>query len=159
MRSSKIKNTTGYNGGGMFRDIFTYIFGRYSDLGDRFLGSVAALLMLALIYMLGTVTYCLVDTVGISATRTCQTALTKKETIPAHTTTVLVQTGKVLMPFSTHHSESYLLHFKINEAETTKEVDGSFYNAVKTGAVLEVYYGVTRISNSYKAVKIRLVQH
>ena len=143
----------------MFRDIFTYIFGRYSDLGDRFLGSVAVLLMLALIYMLGTMTYCLVDTVGISATRTCQTALTKKETIPAHTTTVLVQTGKVLMPYSTRYSESYLLHFKINGIETTKEVDGSFYDSVKTGDALEVNYGSTRISNSYKAAKIRLVQN
>ena len=137
----------------MIRGILRDIFSRYSSFGDRCLAALIALLMLAGVGLLGLLAFILVDSVGITPSKTVITLVEAKQVVPAHTTTILV--GKVIVP--QYHPESYRVHFKIDEEEISPTVEKKFFDDINVGDKIEVDYGYGRLSNSHQPTQIRLV--
>ena len=137
----------------MIRDMLSDVFSRYSSFGDRCLAALMALLMLAAVGLVVLLGFVLVDSVGITPTKTTITVVEVKEVVPAHITTILV--GKVIVP--QYRPESYRLHFKIDGEEVSPEVKKQFFDDVNVGDRIEVDYGFGRLSNSHQPTRIRLV--
>ncbi|HSE35515.1 MAG TPA: hypothetical protein VLB83_05335 [Candidatus Paceibacterota bacterium] len=137
----------------MIRDILRDIFSPYSLFGDRCLAALMALLMLAAVGLVVLLGFVLVDSVGITPTKTATTVVEAKQVVPAHTTTILV--GKVIVP--QHRPESYRLHFKIDGEELSPTVEKKFFDDVRVGDRIEVDYGFGRLSNSHQPTQIRLM--
>lgn len=109
-----------------------------------------ALFAIGCVALLG---FVLVDSVGITPTKTTITEVEMKQVVPAYTTTILV--GKVMVP--QFHPESYRLHFKIDGEELSPTVEKNFFDNIRVGDKIEVDYGFGRLSNSHKPTQIRLV--
>jgi hypothetical protein len=138
----------------MIKDILNDIFSSYSSFEDRCLAALMALLMLVGVGLLGLLVFILVDSVGITPTKTTVTVVDEKQVVPVHTTYILMG-GKIFIP--QHHPESYRLHFKIDGEEVSLTVDKKFFDDIKVGDKIEVDYGFGRLSNSHQPTKIRLV--
>lgn len=137
----------------MIRDTLNDIFSPYSSFGDRCIAALMALLMLAavgLVLLLGSV---LVDSVGVTPTKTTTTVVEAKRVVPAHTSPLMG--GKVIL--LQYHRESYRLHFKIDGEEVSLAVKKEFFADINVGDRIEVDYGFGRFSNSHQPTKIRLV--
>lgn len=137
----------------MIRDILSKIFYPYSSFGDRCLATLIALLMLTAVGLSGRLAFVLVDSVGITHTKTAITTVEVKQVVHAHTTAILV--GRVLIPQC--HPKSYRLHFKIDGEEISLTVKKKFFDDINVGDRIEVNYGLGRLSNSHQPTEIRLV--
>jgi hypothetical protein len=131
----------------MIKDILNDIFPPYWSFGDKCLATLMAL------GVLGLLAFIIVDSVGITPTKTTVTVVEEKQVVPAHTTYIM--TGKIFIP--QHHPKSYRLHFKIDGEEVSLTVEKKFFDDIKVGDKIEVDYGFGRLSNSRKPTKIRLV--
>jgi len=138
----------------MIKDILSDIFSPCSSFGDRCLAALMGLLMLAVVGLLGLLAFILVDSIGITPTKTTATVVEAKQVVPAHTTTILV--GTVIVP--QYHPESYRLHFKIEGEEVSPTVKKKFFDDIKVGDRIEVDYGFGRLSNSRQPTQIKLVE-
>jgi len=132
----------------MIKDILNNI-SPYSSFEDKCL--LAALMALCLVGLLGLLAFILVDSVGITPTKTTVTVVEEKQVVPAHTTYILV--GKIFIP--QHHPKSYRLHFKIDGKKVSLTVEKKFFDDIKVGDKIEVDYGFGRLRR--QPTKIRLV--
>jgi hypothetical protein len=137
----------------MIKDILNDIFSPYSSFGDKCLAALIALLMLVGVGLLGLLAFILVDSVGITPTKTTVTVVEEKQVVPP--TTYILMAGKIFIP--QHHPKSYRLHFKIDGEEVSLTVEKKFFDDIKVGDKIEVDYGFGRLSNSRQPTKIRLV--
>jgi hypothetical protein len=114
-----------------------------------------ALVILIVAGLLGLLAFTIVDSVGVSPTKTTVTAIEVKHIVPAYT--VIVMAGKV--PTSQYHPESYQLHFKIDGEEISSSVKKKFFDDVNVGDKIEVDYGLGRLSKFYQPKRIRLAHN
>lgn len=136
----------------MIRDILSDIFSPYSSFGNRCLVALIALLMLATVVIMGLLGFTIVDSVGITPTKTAVTVVEVKKIVPVHTT--IIPAGKAIVP--QYHPESYRLHFKIDGEEVSLTVEKKFFDDVNVGNRIEVDYGFGRLSNSHQPTRIKL---
>jgi hypothetical protein len=137
----------------MIRYILSDIFSPCSSFGDRCLAALMALLMLAAVGLVVLMGFFLIDSVGITPTKTATTVVEAKQVVPAYSTIILVD--KVIIP--QYYPESYLLHFKIDGEELSPMVEKKFFDDVRVGDRIEVDYGFGRLGNSRQPTQIRLV--
>jgi hypothetical protein len=144
----------------MFKDLFSHlysdIFSPRSTIGTRLLASLISLLMLLMVGVLGVLIFIVINTACISPTRTIGATIEKKDIIPAYTTTTMILAGKVIVPSTVYHPESYNIHFKIDRSEVSMNVSKTFFKTIAIGDKIEVDYGFGRLNNSYEPVNIRL---
>jgi hypothetical protein len=114
--------------------------------------AIIILLILAVVGLIVLMGLTIIDTVGITPTKSVITIVEVKQVVPAHTSNVLV--GHI--PAHLHHPESYKLYFKIDEEELSPEVEKKFFDDVKVGDKIEVDYGFGRLSNSHQPTQIKL---
>ncbi len=138
----------------MFRDTIGDIFSPFLTFGDRCLAALTVLLMIVAIGLVVLLGFILVDSAGVTPTKTTITVVEAKEVVPARTTIILID--KVIVP--QHHPESYRLHFKIDGEEVSPTVKEKFFNDIEVGDRIEVDYGFSRLSNSHQLRQIRLVR-
>lgn len=136
----------------MIQDLLREIFSPYSAFGDRCLAALIALLMLAAVGLVVLLVVVLVDSVGITPTKTATVVVETKQVVPAYTTIILM--GKIIVP--QHHPESYRLHFNIEGEELSSMVEKEFFDGIRVGDRIEVDYGFGRLSNSHQPTEIRL---
>lgn len=141
----------------MFRNLMHELFSPFSSFGDRCEAAFKVLLMLVVVAAFGGIVFIVVNSVGITPTKTMITEVESKRIIPAYTTTVFMMTGKIMLPVVTHHPESYCLHFKIDNRELESTVKKEFFKNLSVGDKIEVYYGFKRLSDSYVPMKIKPV--
>lgn len=141
----------------MIMDILCDIFSPDSSFGDRVMASIMVILMLAVVALLGFLVYMLVDSVGITATKTTTTVVETKQIVPAHNTTSFIMAGKTTIPMTTHHPESYHLQFKIDSKRIESEVNKGFFDNLDVGDLITVDYGFGRLSGSVEPVNIRRI--
>lgn len=139
----------------MFKEILEQIakdlFSRYSSFGDRITGVIATLMLLAIMMLVGTLVFRLVDEVGVGPTETAITAVDSKQIRPAYSSTILV--GKVIVP--RHHPQAYFISFKISGTEVSASVTEEFFSTINVGDHIMVDYGSTRLSHSHESVNIK----
>jgi hypothetical protein len=109
--------------------------------------------MLAAVGLVVLLGFVLVDSVGITPTKTAITVIKVKQVVPAYTTIIMV--GKIIAP--QHNPESYRLKFNIEGKELSVRVEKKFFDDVKVGDRIEVEYGFGRLSKSYQLRQIRLM--
>ena len=117
----------------MIRHTLSDIFSRDSSFGEKCLVALMALLMLAIVGMLGLLAFILVDSVGITPSKTVITVVEAKQIVPAHIITGLA--GQV--PVLQYYPESYRLHFKIDEDEVSPTVEKNFFDDINVGDRIE----------------------
>lgn len=139
----------------MIRDMLRSAFPQYWSFGDRRLAAIMAVLMLALIGLMGWLALIVIDSANIAPTKTIVTVVETKEVVPAHTTTMVVFVGKAALPTMTYNPKSYHLHFKITGKELDFAAEKKFFDEINTGDKIEVDYGLGRISGDCIPMKIR----
>ncbi len=135
----------------MIRDIVSDIISPHSSFGDRFLAALMALVMLLVSGLVALLGFVLVDSVGITPTKTATTVVEAKQVVSAYTTTVLM--GKVFVP--QYYPESYQVHFRIDGEELSPTIEKKFFDDIRVGDRIEVDYGFGRLSNSRQPTQIR----
>lgn len=74
--------------------------------------------------------------------------VSNKEFTPAHTTTTLVMSGKVMIPISTYYPDNYSLIISLGELSDSFSVDENYYNEITIGTKLKILYCHGRMSKS-----------
>ncbi len=143
----------------MIKDMLSDIFSPFSSFGEKCMSALMMLLMILVAGLLGWLIFILVNSVGITPTKTAITVVESKQVVPAHTTTMFVMSGKVMVPITTYHPESYKLHFKIDVKDLESTVEKEFFDSVKTDEKIEVDYGFGRLNGSYEPVRIRFAHN
>lgn len=139
----------------MIRDILSDIFSPYSSFGERCLAVIIALVILIVVGLLGLLAFTIVDSVGVSPTKTAVTMIEDKHIVPAYTT--IIMAGKV--PTPQFHPESYQIHFKIDGEKISSSVKKNFFDDVNVGDKIKVDYGFGRLSKSYQPKIIELAHN
>ena len=139
----------------MFKFVWDQIFSPYTHSVDRFLMAVIAVLFLVLLGVLIVGMMSFIDSVGVTPTKTTTTVVEQKHVVPAHTTIAMMLVGKVMVPITTHHPESYYLDFKIDGKDMESSVDKNFFDKLTVGEKIEVDYGLGRLTGNCTSVNIR----
>lgn len=142
----------------MFKDLFLAIFSPHSDFGDRCIALFSLLSMFFLVALLALAVFYVADSFSINATSSTTAMVERKEIVPPHVSTTLLPSGKVVIPISTHHPESYHLYFKIDGRECHLAVEKKLFDGFNIGDRIEVSYGFSRIMRTYMPVAVRVAE-
>ncbi len=140
----------------MISAIWKDLVSPYSSFGERCLSAVIMLVGLVAVAGLGWLLFFLIDSVGVSATKSAVVPIESRWVTPAYTTTTFVSTGKVMIPIVTYHPTRYNLRVQIDGELVKFTVDQSFFEQVGPGTLVQVGYGMTRLSSSYTVVTVGL---
>lgn len=141
----------------MIMEILRDIVSPDSSLVDRFIATVFAVLMFIAIGLLVLLALSLVDSVGIKPSKSVVTQIEQKYVDPAHDTHSYILVGKVMVPQTTHHAESYHLSVIIDDEECDIPVDREFFDRISIGDNAKVDYGIGRITGKHIPTSIELV--
>jgi len=95
-----------------------------------------------------------VNSAGLSPVKSAVTAVSLKETIPAHTSIMLMLVGDVQVQIPTFYDEAYVLHFEICDQEVSTAVNKSVYDTVLPGELIDVEYGFGLLTGSCHVVNV-----
>ncbi len=107
-----------------------------------------ALIMFAVVGVLGLLAFILVDSVGVTPTKTAVTVVEAKQVAYGYFS---------IVPLPRYHPGSYHLVFEIDGEELDFTVDKEFFDDTNVGDEVEVDYGFGRLSGSHKPTRIRSV--
>lgn len=117
-------------------------------LGYKCMVAILVLIMVVFLGILGWVFFDLINSIGVIPTKTVITPIEAKQVVSAH--------GPILPIISIGaRSESYILHFRIDENQLKFAVEKEFFDSIKIGDNIRVDYGFGRLSGSREPVKIR----
>lgn len=110
--------------------------------------------ILAIIVILATLAVVLVILCGIFTiidswflpTQSGTGRITKKNFIPAHTTTTLISTGKTLMPMTSFYPNSWELELIVSGKPASMSIKKERYDSLNIGDTVLVDYAIGRFS-------------
>lgn len=137
----------------MFREFLSDIFSPHSSFFDRFIGAFIILCIIAIVILLGLITYKIVDTKNVPFAGTAETMVEAKQITPAHLTSIMI--GKVVGV--QYHPRTYQICFRMDGWYFYPNVSKGFFDYVNIGDKIEVDYGFGRLSGLYHLIGIRLV--
>lgn len=134
--------------GEFFLDMVGDLFSASSSFMDRFLAFVMLLVFISLFGIIGFLFYIGINEIGIKETKSTITTIENKGILPAHTTTTYIMVGKVMVPNTVHHPESYWIYFDIEEQQCKESLTYSFFSELKKGDRIKVGYGKGRLNQA-----------
>lgn len=140
----------------MIRDLSETIFSRRSSLVEKLCAIITAFFLLACAALFAFMIFDFFNSEGLKATKTAITVIELKQVVPAHSSTITIVAGKVIFPQTTHHPESYRIHYSIDGKKLDSSVSKVFFDNVKIGSKIEVDYATTRLDGSYDPSYFRL---
>lgn len=123
---------------------------------EKLLGCMIVFVLIITIALIGLVAYVAIDEVGIEPTEKTTSIITAKTVKPPSTTTTWIMTGKVLIPITVTHPESYHVSFLIKETEVCCSINKPLFDQLAIGAEIEVIYGYGRLTKKFQPVSIFL---
>ena len=119
------------------------------DLMDWTIRGIMALLVAILVGLLGMMLFALVDSAGTRTEATPATVVSKSFT-PAYTTTTMVMSGKVFVPITTYHPDSWSIRVNIDGNVISCPATEAQHDAAREGAGIMANVSQGRLSgNAY----------
>lgn len=140
----------------MIKALWKDIFSRHTSFLERFVAGLLVLIVITVVGAVGWLAFYLVDSAGVNATKSAVVSIESRWITPAYATTTFVSAGKVLVPIVTYHPARYNLRVQIGGEPVKFTVGRSFFDQVSPGTRVQVGYGVTRLSRSYRVVTVAL---
>lgn len=126
-------------------DLFTDLF-YSSDLMTKFSAGLVIVCAGVLIPLILYLLFDLINTFGVEGSKKAKVVVVGKETLPAHSTTFFVPSGKVFVPISVDRNESNEIKVKLCGENVTFSVDKEFFDSISVGEEIEVNYGIERLT-------------
>lgn len=132
----------------MIGDSLGDIFDPYSSFGERVLGVLALGMLLLAFLMFFMFAYVAVNTFAVKEIANEKRVVVSKSFTPAHTNTILLLVGKVMVPQITHVPDTYSLCFDFGNV-ACGDVKKEVYDVAEKGDSFHVSYGVGRLDGGY----------
>lgn len=125
---------------------------------DRLL---AFFMLIAIILFAGLIIclfYVGINEIGVKETSSTITRVGDKGIVPAHVTQTYIMVGKVMVPHTIHHPESYWISFEIEGQQCKESLNHDFFLQLKRGDKISVGYGKGRFNQSVVPKRISRIE-
>jgi ABC-type sulfate transport system permease component len=125
----------------------------YRELMGHVLGVFFWLTTIFVIVLISIGIYYIVDTTDVTLNQTT-VCITDKRYEPAYTTTTAISNGKIVIPVTNHHPESWIVDVEAKEGVDSVSTGNKFYSESSVGMCFLASYKSGRLSGGFYVKEI-----